>query len=163
MTVPPRPTCLCVPVALQRYVSPPPVAQRQLALAMMIAKAEGARVRVVSVEAKLPLVPQAEGLREKLQDFVRPLFDAKIDVDFDILTGRPGDVVPQYFVNKGCDLLVLGSHSKRGVLEAGLGNVATSLSKDVTAPIVLVRPSLAEIEATKALMIPEMPWMLPYF
>lgn len=158
-----RTTCLCVPVALQRYVRPPPVAQRQLALAMTIAKAEGARVCVVSVEAKLPLLPQAESVREKLQAFVQPLLDAKLDVTFDVLEGRPAEAVPPYFEKHRCDLLVLGSHSKRGVLETTLGNVATSLMKDVSAAVILVRPSLAEIEATKALMIPEMPWMLPYF
>lgn len=139
------------------------MAQRQLALALMVAKADGARVRVVSVEAKLPLLAQAETLQHKLQDFVRPLFDARLDVDFEVLTGRPADVLPRYFANMGCDLLVLGSHSKRGVLETPLGNVAASLIRDVNAPVILVRPSLAELKATRALMIPEMPWMLPYF
>jgi nucleotide-binding universal stress UspA family protein len=128
-----------------------------------MAVAERARVRVVTVEADLPLVAHAQTLQQKMQDYVRPLFEEKLEVDFEVLKGRPADVIPIYFKSQGCDLMIMGSHSKRGVVDTVLGNVAGALLRHIEAPVILVRPSSADVEAAKKLMIPEVPWVLPYF
>src|SRR4051794_30197174 len=116
---------IALPVALQRYVDAPPVAVRQRDIALALAKESRAKIVVLSCEADLGLVPQAETVAQKLAAFSAPLIEAGIDVDVVVLQGRPGDAIPPAVLERGADLAVVGTHSKRRFLDVNLGNTAS--------------------------------------
>jgi nucleotide-binding universal stress UspA family protein len=54
--------------------------------------------------------------------------------------GNPRDVIPEVATTLKADLLILGSHSKRGVLDIVLGGTAQQVSKSAPCTVVLVSP-----------------------
>jgi hypothetical protein len=60
------------------------------------------------------------------------------------------------------DLLVMGSHSKRGPIDVGLGSTAAAIGRDLEATVLLVRPTQAEQNRAQELMIPKYPLVFPY-
>jgi nucleotide-binding universal stress UspA family protein len=57
--------------------------------------------------------------------------------------GNPRDVIVQVATNLKADLLILGSHSKRGLMDIALGGTAQQVGKTAPCPVVLVSPKLA--------------------
>ena len=76
--------------------------------------------------------------------------------------GRPSRVIPEVVAELGADLLVVGTHSKRGPVDVGLGSTVSALDRDLAATVLLVRPTSAEQEAARELMIPRYPLVFPY-
>ena len=60
------------------------------------------------------------------------------------------------------DLLIIGSHSKRGTLDVGLGSTAAALHRELEATVITVRPTAEEQEMVQELMIPRYPLVFPY-
>ena len=58
--------------------------------------------------------------------------------------GNPRDVIPEVATTLKADLLILGSHSKRGVLDIVLGGTAQQVSKAAPCTVVLVSPQKDE-------------------
>jgi nucleotide-binding universal stress UspA family protein len=59
-------------------------------------------------------------------------------------TGDPREVIVQVAISLQADLLILGSHSKRGLLDIVLGGTAQQVSKSVPCLVVLVSPKKEE-------------------
>lgn len=157
------PQCIVIPVALQRYVDPPPVAERQRDLARLLAAAAGSKMCFVSVEAPSQLVPQLETVEEKLRTFTAPLVAHGFDVERAVLKGRPRDVLPPYVLEKEADLVIMGSHSKRSPLDLVMGNTANALLDALPhVEVVMVRPTIEEAAAAAELMIPDYPYVFTY-
>jgi nucleotide-binding universal stress UspA family protein len=76
--------------------------------------------------------------------------------------GRPSKVISEVVAELGADLLVVGTHSKRGPIDVGLGSTAAALERELGATVLLVRPTPAEQEAARELMIPRYPLVFPY-
>ena len=55
-------------------------------------------------------------------------------------SGNPRDVIVQVATSMQADLLILGSHSKRGLLDIVLGGTAQHVSKSAPCLVVLVSP-----------------------
>ena len=55
-------------------------------------------------------------------------------------TGNPREVIVQVATALKADLLILGSHSKRGLLDIALGGTAQQVSKSAPCLVVLVSP-----------------------
>ncbi len=155
-------TRICVAVALQRYLDFTPVALRQRELAMVLARSYGSAIRVLSVNAPVPLLPEVETTEDKLARYVEPLAAEGLDVQSRLLEGTPSRMISEYVGEVGADLLIIGSHSKRGPLDVGLGSTAAAISQDLPAAVILVRPTAAEQERIHALMIPRYPLVFPY-
>lgn len=154
--------CIGVAVALQRYVDVPPVAARQRDLAAAYARQTGAPIRILSVEAPVSLVASALSLDEKLRTYAQPLVDAGLDVETSVRRGRPASVVLEWLDDVGADLLVLGSHSKQSPVDVDMGSAARHLLREAPCAVVLVRPTVAEQERAKQMMIPHYPWAFVY-
>lgn len=155
-------SAICVAVALQRYLDFTPVALRQRELALVLARAWGATVHVLSVDAPVPLLPDVETTAEKLERYVAPLAEAGLTVRTRLREGQPSHEICRLVDEVGADLLIIGSHSKRGPLDVGLGSTAAALPQDLRAAVILVRPTAAEQERTRELMIPRYPLVFPY-
>ena len=157
-----KPRLICVPVALQRYLDLPPVALRQRDVAGLIARSTGAELLVLSVDAPVSLVAQLESTPEKLARLVQPLRDDGLAVQVLHREGRPSAVVREVVEGSGADLLVIGSHSKRGPLDVGVGSTASALMRFDDVPVLLVRPTGEEAALARKLMVPTYPWVFPY-
>jgi len=153
---------ICVAVALQRYIDLPPVALRQRELARALAAAHGASIQVLSVNAPMPLLPDVETTEDKLQRFLAPLLDEGLEAHWSLREGRPSREIARYVQDIAADVLILGTHSKRGPFDVGLGSTAAAIPQDLALTVILIRPTEDEQERTRELMIPRYPFIFPY-
>jgi len=153
---------ICVAAALQRYLDITPIAARIRDLAGVLAAAHGASVSVLSVEAPVELLPDVDSMVEKLERYAAPLTAEGFDVDVALRKGKPSREIISYVEETGADLLIIGSHSKRGVLDVGLGSTASVLMRELEPSVIMVRPTEAEQERAQELMIPRYPVVFPY-
>ena len=134
-----------------------PTSSAGLDEAIMLAKLTGARLRLVHVVDEMPFVMSAEGYGamssdvlgllkeagEKILAESRQRVEAKgIAVDavlFDSLSGRLSDRVAEQSKEWGADLIVLGTHGRRGVQRMLLGSDAEQIIRTATVPVLLVR------------------------
>jgi nucleotide-binding universal stress UspA family protein len=149
-------------VALQRYLDFTPISLRIRDLAALLAEASGAPLTILSVDAPVELLPGVETTADKLERFCEPLRTAGREVATVLREGRPSKIIPEVVEELGADLLVVGTHSKRGPVDVGLGSTASALDRDLAATVLLVRPTPAEQEAARELMIPRYPLVFPY-
>jgi len=153
---------ICVAAALQRYLDITPIAARIRDLARNLALADNARVWVLSVEAPVELLPDVETMAEKLARFAEPLVADGIEVETVLREGRPNREIAAFVEDSGIDLLIIGSHSKRGALDVGLGGTASALMRDLETTVIMVRPTEEEQNRARELMIPKYPVVFPY-
>lgn len=81
--------------------------------------------------------------REKerqLNEFAAPLVSEGVKVETHLEHGNPRDAILHAVDQLGADVLVIGSHSKRGVLDVMLGSTAHHLSTHASCPVILVSP-----------------------
>ncbi len=155
-------TRICVAAALQRYLDITPIAARIRDLARNLALADNAPVWVVSVEAPVELLPDVETMAEKLVRFAEPLVADGIEVETVLRKGRPSREIADFVEESGIDVLIIGSHSKRGALDVGLGSTASALMGDLETTVIMVRPTEEEQTRARELMIPKYPVVFPY-
>lgn len=153
---------ICVAVALQRYLDFTPVALRQRAVARAMAIVNGAKLTVVSVDAPVDLLPHLATTAEKIQRFVDPLAEEGISVHTMLRTGKPSKEILAVIEEIEADVLIMGSHNKSGPLDIGLGSTVRALPYDLEVPLVLIRPTAAEVEKARELIIPSYPVVFPY-
>lgn len=153
---------ICVAVALQRYLDFTPVALRQRALARALAIVNEATLTMVSVDAPVDLLPHLATTEEKIQRFVEPLVEEGIAVHTILRTGKPSTEILEVIEEIEADLLIMGSHSKSGPLDIGLGSTVRALPQDLEVPLILIRPTDAEVEKVRELIIPSYPVVFPY-
>ena len=155
-------TRICVAAALQRYIDITPIAARLRDLAGVLALADNAPLTVVTVEAPVELLPDVETTEEKLERLAAPLRELGLKVNTNLLEGRPSEEISGLVKIIGADLLLIGSHSKRGVLDVGLGSTAAALMRELDVTLLMMKPTEEEQEKAKELMIPRYPVVFPY-
>lgn len=153
---------VCVAVALQRYLDITPIAARLRELALLIAKADDAQLALLSVEAPVDLLPDVDTMEEKLARFAGGLDGEGLQVTTELREGKPSREIMDFAGAFKADLLIIGSHSKRGPLDVGLGSTAAALMRELETTIITVRPTEAEQERARELMIPRYPLVFPY-
>jgi nucleotide-binding universal stress UspA family protein len=79
-------------------------------------------------------------LVQKMDAYVAPLQAGGLEITPILRTGDPRDVIVQVATTIKADLLILGSHSKRGLLDIALGRTAQQVSKSAPCLVVLVSP-----------------------
>ena len=77
---------------------------------------------------------------EKMEEYVAPLKAEGLEVTPIVRAGDPREVIVQVATSMQADLLILGSHSKRGLLDVVLGGTAQQVSKAAPCLVVLVSP-----------------------
>ncbi len=153
---------ICVAVALQRYLDFTPVALQQRAVARAIAIVNEATLTVVSVNTPVDLLPHLATTEEKIQRFVEPLTADGLSVNTILRTGKPSAEILKVIEEIEADVLIMGSHSKSGPLDIGLGSTVRALPQDLDVPLILIRPTAAEVEQARELIIPSYPVVFPY-
>ena len=153
---------ICVAVALQRYLDFTPVALRQRALVRAMARLDDSVITMVSVDAPVDLLPGLETTEEKIHRLIEPLVAEGLSVHIALKTGKPSTEILAVLEETHADLLIMGSHSKSGPLDVGLGSTVRALPHDLEAPLILVRPTAGEVERARELIIPSYPVIFPY-
>ena len=153
-----------VAAALQRYIEPPPVAVRAREAGIAMAREHGAPVFVIAVDAPVALLPDVESTGEKLDRFVEPIRDAGIEVHPRLMSGKPSKKILEFLAGTGAgeSLLIVGSQSKRDILDVGMGGTARALLKESPCPLLMVCPTRQEAKRARELMIPGYPFVFPY-
>jgi len=77
---------------------------------------------------------------DKLETYVAPLRAEGVAVSPILRVGNPREVIVEVATSLKVDLLILGSHSKRGLLDVVLGGTAQQVSKAAPCLVVLVSP-----------------------
>ncbi len=61
-------------------------------------------------------------------------------VDGDLVEGVPATEIVRYAREKGCDLIVMGTHGRTGIKHALLGSIAEKVVRSADCPVLIVRP-----------------------
>ena len=77
---------------------------------------------------------------EKMDNYVGPLTSQGIAVNQIVRLGSPRHLITDVAQEVEADLLVIGSHSKRGFLDIALGGTAKHVSEHAPCPVVMVAP-----------------------
>ena len=77
---------------------------------------------------------------QKMHEYLAPLKAQGLEIASILRVGDPRDVIPEVATTLKADLLILGSHSKRGLLDIVLGGTAQQVSKAAPCTVVLVSP-----------------------
>ena len=82
-----------------------------------------------------------QSMAEKMDDYVGPLLSQGLPVAKMLRLGSSArHLIIEVAHEVDADLLVIGSHSKRGLLDIALGGTARHLSEHAPCPVVMVAP-----------------------
>lgn len=123
--------------------------------ANMIAKCSGAHVIVLYVAPSLSQyvgfhVPPSSiesfvgeivtGAEDTMNAFVRENFEG-MDVTGKVVTGYPAEEILSVAEGEGCDMVIMGTHGRKGIDRILFGSVAEKVVKSSKAPVLTVRPA----------------------
>ena len=137
-----------------------PTAQRGLTEAIELAKGHDARLHLLHVIDDYPLMMDMvtvlsyqdwqQTLRQQgeqlLNDAQRRADEAGVTADTTVrhvVQERVADVITQEAANASCDLIVMGTHGRRGFNRLMLGSNAELVARCSPTPVLLVKPDQA--------------------
>ena len=95
----------------------------------------------VTAKLREQQIEQADRLMaEKMDEYVAPLVSQGLPVSKILRLGNPRNVIVEVASEVGADLLVIGSHSKRGLLDIALGDTARYVSTHASCIVLMVVP-----------------------
>lgn len=122
--------------------------------AKMMAKCSGSKVLVLYVAPSLSQyvgfhVPPSSiesfvgeivtGAEDTMNAFVKEHFD-QLDVEGKVVTGYPAEEILGIAEDEKCDMVVMGTHGRKGIDRILFGSVAEKVVKSSAAPVLTVRP-----------------------
>jgi len=87
---------------------------------------------------------------ERLQNLVPD--DRTIALEYHADEGAPAEVICRVALETGCDLIVMGTHGRRGLRRKLLGSVAEEVGRRATCPVASVRQTAQVQESTAGVM-----------
>jgi nucleotide-binding universal stress UspA family protein len=79
-------------------------------------------------------------MERRMGDFIAPLKSAGIEVNTFLRVGKPREIIVQMARSVTADLLIIGSHSKRGIVDIALGGTARRLTHEAPCTVLMVSP-----------------------
>jgi nucleotide-binding universal stress UspA family protein len=79
-------------------------------------------------------------MQERLSHYTAPLKGEGVEVTELLRVGNPREVIVRIARDIDADLIIMGSHSKRGILDVALGGTAQSVSRRAPCTVALVSP-----------------------
>jgi len=80
-----------------------------------------------------------QGGEKKLEEFVREHLQG-MDVVPRVVSGDPAEEILKYADSAGVDLIILGTHGRKGLERAIFGSVAERVVKGASVPVLTVNP-----------------------
>ena len=81
-------------------------------------------------------------IERRMSDFVAPLKTDGIAVKTFLEVGKPREIIVQMARSVMADVLIIGSHSKRGLLDIALGGTARRLTHEAPCTVVMISPKV---------------------
>lgn len=146
-------------VALQHGDIPSPHALAARDAAVALAKGVATKLSVLSVYSHDPFVPpdlplEGQGryrqsqiqqtddrMRAKMKALLAGMPRLAPPPTVLLRNGKPGPIIVATAERLGVDLIVIGTHNKRHVLDGLLGGTAAYVSRHALCPVMLVQPS----------------------
>jgi universal stress protein A len=66
--------------------------------------------------------------------------DLKYDIDYQLIEGDAAAEIARVAVEKPCDLIVIGTHGRRGIERVLLGSVAEKVIRQAACPVLTTKP-----------------------
>jgi len=66
-----------------------------------------------------------------------------VDVEYRLMEGEPGSALVQAARDTNCDLIVMGTHGRGGILRVLLGSVAEDVLRNAPCPVMTVKATVA--------------------
>jgi len=82
----------------------------------------------------------AAAAREQLEAFRQTHFSDLKDVHVEVVTGYCGEEILNYVRSQGADLVIMGTHGRKGLDRVLFGSVARRVSQDCPVPVLLINP-----------------------
>jgi nucleotide-binding universal stress UspA family protein len=79
-------------------------------------------------------------MERRMDELITPLKEQGIEVKKLLRVGNPREVIVQVALSVMADLLIIGSHSKRGVLDIALGGTARRITSHAPCTVLMVSP-----------------------
>ncbi|BBD08085.1 universal stress protein [Desulfovibrio ferrophilus] len=122
--------------------------------AAMIAEVMDAQVLVVYVAPSLSRYRDFQVSASSVTEFVQSIvsgaersmeqvldkYFAGLDADGGVLTGYPAELIVKTAYDEQCDLIVIGTHGRRGVGRILFGSVAEKVVKESSIPVLTIKP-----------------------
>ncbi len=81
-----------------------------------------------------------KGARRRLKEFKEEYFSDLQDTKAEVISGDISEEILKYIQTNGIDLLILGTHGRKGLEKVVFGSVAERVSKASPVPVFLVNP-----------------------
>jgi nucleotide-binding universal stress UspA family protein len=81
-------------------------------------------------------------MERQMKDFIAPLREAGMEVKEHLRVGNPREVIVETARNVMADVLLIGSHSKRGIIDIVLGGTAHHISHAAPCTVLMVSPKV---------------------
>jgi nucleotide-binding universal stress UspA family protein len=81
-------------------------------------------------------------MERQMNDFIAPLMEAGIEVKKYLRVGNPLEVIVEMARSVMADVLVIGSHSKRGIIDITLGGTARHITHAAPCTVLMVSPKV---------------------
>jgi nucleotide-binding universal stress UspA family protein len=122
--------------------------QRAVDIAIAMSRASGASVTLLHVYA-LPIAPYAEGLVWPAADFeaaakrtlekeIARVAGANAKIAGAVRCGGAADQIVEFVKEQGADLVVMGTHGRKGVSRVLLGSVAERVVRTSPVPVLTI-------------------------
>ena len=81
-----------------------------------------------------------EGAKKRLKEFTEEYFSDLPGTKAEVIAGDISEEILKYTGSKGIDLLILGTHGRKGLEKVVFGSVAERVAKASPVPVLLVNP-----------------------
>ncbi|ROQ90693.1 universal stress protein [Desulfosoma caldarium] len=81
----------------------------------------------------------AEGARKKLNEFLQQHFQ-DLPMEGQVVSGDPAEEILKFAATQGMDLIVMGTHGRKGLERIVFGSVAERVVKGASVPVLTVNP-----------------------
>jgi nucleotide-binding universal stress UspA family protein len=81
-----------------------------------------------------------KGARKKMRKFTNDVFKPRVAVKKRIAHGDPAEEIISYIKSEGIDLVIMGTHGRKGISQILFGSVANTVTKVSPAPVLTVNP-----------------------
>ena len=81
-----------------------------------------------------------KGAAKKLKEFKEEYFSDLPDTKAEVVPGDTSEEILKYIQTNGIDLLIMGTHGRKGLDKAVFGSVAERVAKTSPVPVLLVNP-----------------------
>jgi nucleotide-binding universal stress UspA family protein len=127
--------------------------------AFALARAHGARLILLyvkppeeTIQGEFGLLPpEPEDSDDEILDRLDELVpeDSPVQVDRMVADGEPAEAIVQVAKDEHCDVIVMGTHGRKGLARLFHAHVADSVTRSAPCPVMALRSSQTEAEPTQ--------------